>query len=97
MSKELNKMRKVIKDGDAYECAEAYGLSSSDRETIANMAETELYYVAYIADRYNKPISQIEDICLRLRNYVCKSIENINGEWVHTDGYYKELTLKGLK
>jgi len=81
-------MRVVTEDSEAYECSSAYGLTSNDREQIANMAESECYYVAYIADRYNKPISQVDDICLRLRNYVCKKIENINGKWVETDGYY---------
>ena len=73
-------MRTITKDSDAYECDSAYGLTREQREHIANMAESNCYTVAYIADKFNKPISQIENICLRLRNYVCKSIENINGE-----------------
>ena len=80
--------RIVTKDDDAYECDMAYGLTRHQRECIANRAETNLYYVAYIASQFNKPISQIDDICLRLRNFVCKRNENIHGVWVHTDGYY---------
>ena len=82
-------MRTVTKDSDAYECDSAYGLTREQREHIANMAESDCHTVAYIANRFNKPISQIDDICMRLRNYVCRRIENINDEWVQKDGYYK--------
>ena len=76
-----------MKDKDVFH-PKAYGLSSKQREHIASMAISGRYYEAYIASCFNKPITQIRDICLKLEGYVCKKLERVDDELIHHDGFY---------
>ena len=62
----------------------AYGLSRVQRDQLARMAKSGLYYERYLSNKFNITDEAVRDICAREGRYVCKRLDD---NMVHHDGH----------